>query len=150
MLYRSFCEYTSMVADTSAVTVLRANLKTLHVWSIRGGSPTPHRYTGTQTGRKITYLYLYTAPFYVCQVIIKRRANQKINQKMQKCYMHTCASFEIRVVLSTASPFGRINLEPSQGTASKHRSPHSVRVRVRVRGVGFRRHGQKSPYKCTW
>ena len=34
---------------------------------------------------------------------------------------------------STASPFGRINLEPSQATASKHRSPHSVRVTVRVR-----------------
>ena len=34
---------------------------------------------------------------------------------------------------STASPFGRINLEPSQATASKHRSPHSIRVRVRVR-----------------
>ena len=34
---------------------------------------------------------------------------------------------------STASPFGRIYLEPSQSTASKHSSPHSVRVRVRVR-----------------
>ena len=33
---------------------------------------------------------------------------------------------------STASPFGRINLEPSQATASKHWSPHSVRVRARV------------------
>ena len=28
---------------------------------------------------------------------------------------------------------GRINLEPSQATASKHWSLHSVRVRVRVR-----------------
>ena len=28
---------------------------------------------------------------------------------------------------------GRSNLEPSQATASKHRSPHSVWVRVRVR-----------------
>ena len=36
--------------------------------------------------------------------------------------------------LSTASPFGRINLKPSQSTASKSRSPHSVRVRV---GLGW-------------
>ena len=43
-----------------------------------------------------------------------------------------CASFEIR----TPPHFGRTNLEPSQATASKHRSPHSVRVRVRVR-VGW-------------
>ena len=33
----------------------------------------------------------------------------------------------------TASPFALINPEPSQATASKHRSPHSVRVRLRVR-----------------
>ena len=43
-------------------------------------------------------------------------------------------------------------LELSQATASKHRSLHSVRVRVwvrvRVRVVGVRRHGQ-SPLKYT-
>ena len=45
---------------------------------------------------------------------------------------------------STASPSGRINLqvEPSQATASKHRSPHSVRVTVTVT-VKVRRHGEK-------
>ena len=34
---------------------------------------------------------------------------------------------------STASPFGRINLETSQATASNQMSPHSVPIRVRVR-----------------
>ena len=34
------------------------------------------------------------------------------------------------------SPFVRINLESSQTTASKHRSPHSVRVRVGWSALG--------------
>ena len=53
--------------------------------------------------------------------------------KIRKCYMHTrVREFWNTHPPSTASPFGRINLERSQATASKHRSPHSVRVRVRV------------------
>ena len=53
---------------------------------------------------------------------------------VRKGYVHTrvCDSWDTHPP-STASPFGRINLEPSQATASKHRSPHSVRVRGRVR-----------------
>ena len=56
----------------------------------------------------------------------------------RKCYryMHTGVhEFWNAHPPSTASPFGRINLliGPSQSTASKHRSPHSLRVTARVR-----------------
>ena len=59
---------------------------------------------------------------------------------------------------STASPFDRINLEPSQATASKHRSPQSVRVAVRVRvrvgcsasGAAAKTPLQMYPVLYTW
>ena len=51
--------------------------------------------------------------------------------KMRKSYMHTrVCEFWNTHPPSTASPFGRINLESSRATASKHRSPHSVRELV--------------------
>ena len=40
---------------------------------------------------------------------------------------------QLKSLSKQSNQVGRINLEPTQGTASKHRSPHSVRVRVRVR-----------------
>ena len=61
-------------------------------------------------------------------------------EKQQKDKTYTrVREFEHAHPPATASPFGRINLEPSQARASKHRSPHSLRVRVRV--VVVSRHG---------
>ena len=64
-----------------------------------------------------------------------------LKSKMRKRFMHSrVREFWNTHPPSTASPFGRINLEPSQATASKHRSPHSVRVRIRIR-VGWSESG---------
>ena len=66
---------------------------------------------------------------------ISRSKNRHRHYWVGKKYMHTrVPEFWNTHPPSTASPFGRINLKPSQSTASKSRSPHSVRVRV---GLGW-------------
>ena len=69
---------------------------------------------------------------------------------LQKSYIPGCASFEMRTPHPQHSPMAEsTSREPSEATASKHRSLHSVRVRVKVGvRVGWSASGAtaKSPY----
>ena len=83
------------------------------------------------------------------------RANNRFTSKKLypgTWYAHAGARVLKCAPPSTASPFGRINLEPSQAPASKHKSPHSVRVtvRIRVRVGWYLLTYIKPPYICTY
>ena len=97
-------------------------------------------YTGTRTYRdrkhnfsNYNWWWCSWQGLKSCSCIYSEYIEWWKGSKMRKSYMYT----RVRVFWnthppSTASPFGRINLERSQATASKHRLPHSVQVRVRV------------------